>query len=70
MNKRNYIQPVITIVAFKVEKGHQASANVMGIHDENFITRLLYGEDQYSTSDPYTEYTDDYGNFTTGTWSD
>ena len=62
MKKQVYDPPVVTVVEFRVEHGHESILPTMGLQQarEDFS--------YYSASEDFTEFTDNSGDFTTGSW--
>ena len=67
MKKTTYLQPIIKVVAFKVEGGFDVSPQVGA---EHVVSDRLFRDDSYATGERFTEYTDNDGGFFAGRWED
>lgn len=65
--KRTYIKPELELFSYLPEKGY---ATTVALHDEVRDYVLVEGTDRSSTlnSEEVSEYTDNTGEYTTGTW--
>ena len=67
MNKQPYIQPQLTIVDFKVENG-LVDTGYSGLQNHESFLERLFQDNSYTTGETYTTFTDDQGQYATGTW--
>lgn len=64
MKKKQYIKPVVDLFEYASEKGFATSVAL-----EEDIHLIEIGDpNTLRTSEEITEYTDDFGEFTTGEW--
>lgn len=68
MNKPTYTPPVITIVDFQVDRGYNGSVETLSVA-HSFSRKDDYSNYYYSGDEEISDYTDNSGNLSSGSWS-